>query len=119
MHSSPTHAVRENVCGTALTTFSCTVSQHITDLSTAVQYCTVPHRTNIFFRCLCVESGQYNSTVGTHSKELIFIHLNASVEQQDNYYTDCTAVAVRTEAILRIVPSTVHILLCTVTYSTV
>ena len=90
MHSTPTDAVRENVCGTALTTFSCTVSQHITDLSTAVQYCTVPHRTNIFFRCLCVESGQYNSTVETHSKELICIHLNASVEQQDNYYTDCT-----------------------------
>ena len=86
MHSTPTHAVRENVCGTALTTFSCTVSQHITDLSTAVQYCTVPHRTNIYF--------QYNSTVETHSKELICIHLNASVEQQDNYYTDCTAVAV-------------------------
>ena len=92
MHSTPTHAVRENVCGTALTTFSCTVSQHITDLSTVVQYCTVPHRTNIIFRCLCVESGQYNSTVETHSKELICIHLNASVEQQDNYYTDCTAV---------------------------
>ena len=85
MHSTPTHAVRENVCGTALTTFSC-----------LLLYSTVLYRTEqiYIFRCLWFESGQYNSTVETHSKELICIHLHASVEQQDNYYTDCTAVAV-------------------------